>query len=134
MSSTQTHDDDGEREAPKARAPKPQAPVAPPVTATPLEHGLATGNLRRIAQPVAFGGPGESPTPGQELASVDAHGNATLHAPAEALHRWRQHAHHAGAPIQLTREDYLAALQAAASPDASGNYRPHAAALSPFGG
>jgi len=37
------------------------------------------------------------------------------HNAAKNLHRWQQHAHHAGAPIQLTQKDYEAALAAAAA-------------------
>lgn len=38
------------------------------------------------------------------------------HAAAEALHGWKQHAHHEAKPIQLTRQDYEAALVAASQP------------------
>lgn len=38
------------------------------------------------------------------------------HAAAEALHGWKQHAHHEGAPILLTKEAYENALRAAGSP------------------
>lgn len=39
------------------------------------------------------------------------------HAGAEALHRWKAHEHHAGKPIELSRADYDAALEAAAQPE-----------------
>ena len=42
-----------------------------------------------------------------------AHSDLWHHAQARYLHRWSDHAHHAGAPIQLTRQDYLAAIEAA---------------------
>lgn len=35
------------------------------------------------------------------------------HAAAVVLHGWQKHAHHAGAPFMLTREQYEAALRAA---------------------
>jgi hypothetical protein len=52
------------------------------------------------------------------------------HGAAEALHGWTLHEHHAGAPIQLTREDYVAAIKAATTP--ANTFAPHPAALSPF--
>jgi hypothetical protein len=52
------------------------------------------------------------------------------HGAAEALHGWKLHVHHAGAPLQLSRTDYVAALRAAKT--VVGNtYAPHPAALSP---
>ena len=36
------------------------------------------------------------------------------HACAAVMHGWREHEHQAGAPIQITEVDYLAALDAAA--------------------
>jgi hypothetical protein len=62
------------------------------------------------------------------------------HNSAAILHGWKQHAHHEGSPIQLTRAEYLAALEATqiaheVVPGATGEernaYRPHQAALSP---
>ena len=38
------------------------------------------------------------------------------HAAAEALHGWKQHEHHEGKPIELSRGDYEAALVAASVP------------------
>lgn len=38
------------------------------------------------------------------------------HAAAEALHGWKQHAHHEAAPIRLSRNDYDNALRAASHP------------------
>lgn len=53
------------------------------------------------------------------------------HAAAAALHGWGAHAHHEGAAMSLSRDDYEAALAAADKPaDARGNYRPHAGATS----
>jgi hypothetical protein len=53
-------------------------------------------------------------------------GFAAEHAGAAMLHGWREHAHHAGAPMQLTLEDYKAALKAINTSPA----KPHPAALS----
>jgi hypothetical protein len=57
------------------------------------------------------------------------HPDLWRHGAAEALHRWTLHAHHTGAEMQLTRDDYEAALAAASEPDEAGNYEPHDAAL-----
>lgn len=48
-------------------------------------------------------------------ASGAAHDDLWVHACARYLHRWSEHAHHAGAPLQLTRPDYVAACDAARS-------------------
>ncbi len=58
------------------------------------------------------------------------HPSLWQHAAAAALHGWAEHAHHAGAPMRLSAEDYFAALVAASEPDTQGNYRPHPGALS----
>lgn len=63
-----------------------------------------------------------------------APGDAWKHAAAAALHRWVEHAHHTGRPMVLSAEDYAAALKAAEGPDKTGNYAPHAPALSPHTG
>jgi len=42
------------------------------------------------------------------------------------MHGWREHAHHEGAPIQLTEHDYDAAIRAASSTPP----KPHHAARS----
>lgn len=91
----------------------------------PLKHAFATGNGRLIDGVVAFGRAGEHPVPGKELEASWQH-NA-----AEQLHGWKNHAHHEGKPIELTRADYLAALKAVETADKAGNYTPHKAALSP---
>lgn len=48
------------------------------------------------------------------------------HAGASALHGWAEHAHHEGEPMQLSAEDYAAALEAAEQ----SNPKPHGPALS----
>ena len=55
---------------------------------------------------------------------------AFLHGAAAALHHWKTHEHHEGAPLQLTRADYEAAIEAAKSTA----FAPHPAALSPHAG
>lgn len=53
-----------------------------------------------------------------------------LHAAASALHGWHEHEHHEGSPLELSAEDYAAALEAAAHRDLeTGRYVPHPAAL-----
>lgn len=54
------------------------------------------------------------------------------HQAAAALHGWRDHAHHAGSPMTLSREAYQAALAAAdAPPHGQRALAPHVPALSP---
>jgi len=52
-------------------------------------------------------------------------------AAAASLHGWREHVHHAGAPIELTQTDYVAALEAAVT---GGGDKPHLPALSLYRG
>lgn len=55
---------------------------------------------------------------------------ADLHEAAAILHGWALHAHHEGAPIQITAEAYAAAIEAVdARP-----LKPHPGALSPHAG
>lgn len=54
------------------------------------------------------------------------------HEAASSLHGWAEHAHHVGKPLELTRRDYEAALEAAAKPrKGERRLRPHQPALSP---
>ena len=59
---------------------------------------------------------------------VLAHADAWKHEVAAVLHGWREHAHHSGAPLQLSRDDYELALLAV------DDSTPHDPALSPFKG
>lgn len=74
-------------------------------TATPAEHAKALGGVKTVQRAARVNG---------EPASFELFHQ--FHAAAEALHGWREHAHHTGKPIELTREDYEAALKAAAAP------------------
>jgi hypothetical protein len=51
------------------------------------------------------------------------------HAAADAMHGWKHHEFHAGAPLLLTAEDYDAAIKAATKPE--GHPEQHAPAVSP---
>jgi hypothetical protein len=51
-------------------------------------------------------------------------------AAAETVHGWREHAHHTGAPMQLTEQDYDAAIAAVCNP--KGNPIAHTPALSQY--
>jgi hypothetical protein len=55
---------------------------------------------------------------------------AWLHEAAAVIHGWAEHAHAFSRPIRLTGADYEKALEAAARPNAAGEYEPHAPALS----
>lgn len=73
--------------------------------ASPQQHAKAMGGVKtrqRVAQ-----------VNGQPDKFEDYH---PFHAAAEALHGWREHEHHEGAPIQLTADEYTAALKAASAP------------------
>ncbi len=52
------------------------------------------------------------------------------YAAAETLHGWREHEHHAGAPIQLAEEDYDGAIEAVSAP--VGNPTPYLPAESQY--
>jgi hypothetical protein len=66
------------------------------------------------------------------------------HNSAVVVHGWREHAHHAGAPLLIERKDYEAALRSASTArltDAGQPidpklplYQPHEPALSPYKG
>jgi hypothetical protein len=53
---------------------------------------------------------------------------AWAYAAAAAVHGWREHAYHDGAPMQLSLKDYQAAIEAAVN--FTGAVKPHTAALS----
>jgi hypothetical protein len=111
---------------PREEAPVPVVAKAPETTATPHEHAVAIGKVEPYNEVVKIGPKGSNPTPGvRSLYSWD-------HAAAAALHGWKNHEHHAGAPIQITRAAYESALAAASAPDATGRYVPHPAARSPY--
>jgi hypothetical protein len=117
--------------------------------ASPDEHAKALGGVKTVMRTAVIG---------NQPASFELYHQ--FHAGAEALHGWREHAHHAGEPIKLSVEDYKAALKAASEPvtrviDKDGkptgepvdslemankgiptitDYEPHAPALSPHKG
>jgi hypothetical protein len=117
--------------------------------ATPEEHAKAFGGVKPVQRAARVN---------NEPASFELYHQ--FHNGAEALHGWREHAHHTGAPIQLSADDYKAALKAASTPvtrvlDKEGkptgepvdsldmankgiptitDYEPHQAALSPHKG
>lgn len=112
--------------------PAAKAAVAPAKKLTPAQHAKALGLVEERQQAVAIvmksprGAP--APVPGKVLAYDWRHNCAAK------LHGWAEHKHHAGADIELSAEDYAAALKAVEEPDAKGNYVPHVPALSPFKG
>lgn len=74
-------------------------------TATPAEHAKALGGVKTVQRAAVIG---------NQPATFELFHQ--FHAAAEALHGWREHAHHEAKPIQLSRADYEAALKAAAAP------------------
>ena len=78
-------------------------------------------------QPVPLTPPGEPvATHAGRLAPADA----WKHAAAAALHGWNEHQYHEGKAVELSAEDYAAALAASEAPGPSGEYEPHEPALS----
>lgn len=103
-------------------APETKPELAKVERKSPRDWALELGNLK--LRPL----PAETPNALTECYTAP-------HASAVVLHGWRQHQHHEGAPMLLTREDYLAALDATqvaheATPDEPNAYRPHLPALS----
>lgn len=90
--------------------PAPDAPKNAPVQPddgkkTPQEWARATGRVLAEHRDV-FRFNGE---PAEPL-------YAWQHAAAAQLHGWHDHAHHEGAPIRLTKDEYEAALKASEAP------------------
>ena len=74
--------------------------------ASPLDHAKARKQVRvGVARMARING---------ESATIDVY--SPQHASAAALHGWAEHAHHAGKEIELSEEDYAAALAAAFAP------------------
>ena len=77
---------------------------------TPHEHAVAIGAFRN-----------RKLAPGAVVATLgggapDLGEYSMQHVAAEALHGWKDHAHHEGKPIKLNLEDYKSALKAAWKP------------------
>jgi len=89
------------------RKPKPREAK----TATPEQWMIAKGHYSQ--------GPRIGKLPRERFATWE-------HNVALTMHGWREHAHHEGAPIQLTEHDYDAAIRAASSTPP----KPHHAARS----
>lgn len=113
------------------------ATSAPSVEPTPVvdsklksvrEWAIATGNgpQKRSKNTWTKDGTKE---PAPAMSSLKG---SMLHEIAAVLHGWREHEHHAGAPLLMTLEDYLAALKAT-MPE-KGNPVAHKPALSPHKG
>jgi len=112
---------DGSSAPTAAPAKKPPAAAPGNELATPHEHAVATGNTVTLRETIRLRGG----VPGERT------GYSAAHAAAARLHGWQAHEYHANEPIRITREAYLAALEAASKPDDQGVYWPHAEALSP---
>lgn len=122
-------------ESPAVSAPPA---VEPPAKKSPREWAQLTGNGPKKGARhrwTAHATPGMS----RQMGSM-------AHEVASVLHGWKEHEHHENAPILLTKEQYLAALEAAMPKDVEevrevdgkdvkvvklgGNAEPHKAALS----
>lgn len=103
-----------ENEEPNAEAR--EVPASPHLMMTISEHAKACGHMkRRTAIFNGFTDPIRSPA----------------FRAAEQLHGWSAHESHSAEPLRITREAFLAALEAVMSPDKRGNYTPHTEALAP---
>lgn len=103
-----------ENAAPESAATDPSAPTEPPPAPRPVAPEKRTPDAwAREYFPASDRG--------------RPHPALWRHAGAAALHQWALEAHHAGKPLELTRADYEAALEAAAKP----NPAPHPGALGP---
>jgi len=87
--------------------------VTKPVTQLARERGLVRSPQRAIER----GRP-------LDIYSVE-------HSAASALHGWHYEESVTGVPLQLTEDDYVAALNAAVTPNKLGKYTPHGPAVSP---
>jgi hypothetical protein len=68
------------------------------------------------------------PSTGKEPRVVQ-HTDLWKHGAAEALHRWKLYEHDNAAPMQLTKQQYEAALESASKPTEQGEYTPFPEAL-----
>lgn len=84
---------------------------------TPEEHARALGQTQKRQRFMALKGQKHR----HEVFT-------SFHNAASVMHGWASHAHHTGEPIKLTREAYLAAIEAAHNE----NNPPAPAALSPY--
>lgn len=116
--------------APAAPAPDQSAPTgAPPPTL--VEGGAVRKSPKDWAAELGHGPgkPGKNVWTGvSAVKGMSRQMGSMAYEVAAVLHGWREHEHHEGGPIQLTREEFEAAL-AAALP-AQGDPEPHPPALS----
>lgn len=95
---------------------------------SPEETKAPKGRAKKEEKPAEVSKP-KLPTVDQHKAKLPAK-QKFLHAAASALHGWHEHEHHEGSPLELSADDYAAALEAAAHRDLeTGRYVPHPAAL-----
>lgn len=85
--------------------PKPETAAVPEAKGSPVDHAKSLGQHRSEAKFAVVAGS----APNLEVFSPQ-------HMAAEALHGWKEHEHHTGAPMQLSADDYKAALHAAYYP------------------
>lgn len=111
----------------KTDAP-PSSPVVESKLKSPRDWAVATGNgpKKRSKNLWTQGATNE---PARGMSSLKG---SMMHECAAVLHGWREHEHHAGTPLLMSEEDYLAALKAT-MPEV-GNPVPHKPACSPHKG
>lgn len=97
--------DQPEKVGPVAGHADPEPSTKAIETATPNDHAKAMGGVKKVDRAARVN---------NQPATFDHYHE--FHAAASALHGWPEHEHHEGKGIQLSREDYEAALRAAAKP------------------
>jgi hypothetical protein len=96
---------------------------------SPRGHAIATGNAPRLRKNQMT-----AQINGSRVEIGSRARGSWQHESASMLHGWAEHLHHTGKPIEISRADYLAALEAATKTDKVGEYLPHQPALSPHKG
>jgi len=122
--------DDAVADMAELRARETEPPAAP-TKADPLADILSAG---RAVAPVADAPPRDDGLRSPDHWRVELSVPAWLHAMARQLHAWHEHEHHEGAPMRLSREAYIDALNAANETDPKRQGKPSLNAVSPHRG
>jgi hypothetical protein len=90
---------------------RPAAPAGKTEPASPHEHAKALGSFRKRS--MRAGDVAVTSINGQ---SVSTDNYSWQHNAAAALHGWAEHEHHEAKPLEMSADDYKAALLAASKP------------------
>jgi hypothetical protein len=92
---------------------------------SPRDHAVAEGHAPKKGKAMFSASMG-----GQPISMTSAPRGSVAYEVAKTAHGWREHEHHTGKPIQLSRADFIKALEVAATYNAKGESNTHPAALS----